>query len=343
MRSLKLVIWDLDETLVQGVFAEGDRDLAENADEVVRSLHERGVLQALATQNDPEVMSEAMRTYGWDGVFQDARADFAPKKVKVEAVLAHLDIAADHTVFVDDDPFERASIAVQIPGITTSSVAEMVAAAESVEIPDTEESRRRPEMYDELAQRRADGDAATDYEAFLASCDIQLSIRPYEAGDAERVTELLERTNRMNLGATMTPSETLDGLGTPDGPRIVIAELRDRYGDSGRCAAVRLSPTTTGAARIETLALSCRVRARGLALAMLVSLLRHPSARFDRFETRYNATGKNRPLRMLLWASGFEEDDDGLLVTTREKVDGVSLPEWLTVLVADEDPQPVTA
>lgn len=331
MSSLKLVIWDLDETLVDGVYAEGDRVLARGADALVRRLHEQGVLQALATQNDRETMESAISTYGWEGLFQAALADFGPKATKVSRILTELDIAPTHTVFVDDDPFERESVAAQIDGLGAFALDGIAALADSMKIPQTEESRRRPQMYDELARRREDGDAAENYEDFLASCDMRLTIRAYRSSDEDRVVELLERTNRMNLGATLSPSETVVGL-SETGPRIVVAELRDRYGDSGRCGVLRLTPAPDGSsARIDSLALSCRVRARGLALSMLVALLRHPDADHPAFEAEYRSTGRNRPLRMLLWAAGFEDRGDGWLHTTRERLDDVELPDWLRI------------
>lgn len=332
MRSLKLVIWDLDETLVDGVFAEGDRDLVPGADALVRRLHGRGVLQALATQNDAETMRSAISTFGWNDLFQSTWADFGPKSGKVSKVLSELDISAEHAVFVDDDPFERESVSAQIRGLEAFAVDDIVALADSLEIPETEESRRRPQMYEELARRRRDGDAASDHEAFLASCGMALTIRGYQPSDEARVVELLERTNRMNLGSPMTPAETVAGL-SDEGARLIVAELRDRYGDSGRCGVIRLSPTGDGGGRIESLALSCRVRARGLALSMLVALLGHPDVAYDTFETEYEPTGRNRPLRMLLWAAGFEDRGDGVLVTTRDRLDGVVIPGWLEIAV----------
>ena len=333
-RSLKLVVWDLDETLVRGVFAEGDRELVPGADDLLRALHGRGILQALATQNDDEVMREAIGHYDWEPLFQGALADFRPKHQKVLRILEQLDISAEHTVFVDDDPFERASIQAQIDGITSCSVAEIAEITASLDTPETEESRRRPQMYDELERRRVEGEAAADYESFLASCEMKVTIRPFRDDDEGRVRELLERTNRMNLGANLPPDETLEGLGQDDGPRIVVSELSDRFGDSGRTGVVRLTPQADGSARIETLALSCRVRARGLALSMFVALLQHPSADFTRFVAPYTPTGRNRPLRMLLWAAGFEEHD-GVLSADRASLDRVDLPSWLTIEQVD--------
>jgi len=340
VRELKLVVWDLDETIVEGVFAEHDRTVHPAAGALLAELDERGVLQALATQNEPEVMQEALTHFGWSDLFQAAKADFAPKRHKVLSILEELDISADDAAFIDDDPFERDAMQVQIPGLTGWSVAELTAHVSSLEGEVTAEARRRPDMYRALKKKRTDAEVTGDFEAFLAASDIRVMVRPFVESDGPRAVELLTRTNRMNLGSTESPAEVIRLQGGVDAPRLLVAELRDRYGDSGRCGLLRLTPTGEDAALIDSIAISCRTRARGLSLAMFVGLLSHPVGDFARYRCNFRSTGQNRPLRMLLWAAGFspvvgtEE-----LRAERSAVDAVTLPSWARIdhLLIDQE------
>ena len=45
MRILKLVIWDLDETILTGVLEEGDEEINPAAREIMRQTDGRGILQ----------------------------------------------------------------------------------------------------------------------------------------------------------------------------------------------------------------------------------------------------------------------------------------------------------
>jgi FkbH-like protein len=195
LRELKLVIWDLDETILRGVFAEGDRQLDPTGQALIERLHERGVLQAMATQNEPEVMAEAISLFGWSDFLQVAKADFTPKRQKVLDILAELDISADHSVLVDNDPFHRDMMRIQVPNLTAWSAAELSAHVDSLQGRVTDEARRRPQMYRAIRQQKTDVQIAGDSEAFLAQCDIRVRIRPYQPSDEERAVELLTRTN----------------------------------------------------------------------------------------------------------------------------------------------------
>jgi methoxymalonate biosynthesis protein len=69
MRTLKLVIWDLDETLLAGILVEGDKEANPQAEKLLAELEKRGVLQALATQNQPGIIPPALELLGWSDLF----------------------------------------------------------------------------------------------------------------------------------------------------------------------------------------------------------------------------------------------------------------------------------
>ncbi len=328
MRILKAVIWDLDETLLAGILAEGDKEVNPQAERCLAELEKRGVLQALATQNQPEIVPSALELLGWSDLFAQVVVSLGPKAKKVKTILKTLDTSPLDTVFVDEDPFERGAVAAQIPGISAWSVSELEAflAGETTVV--TEEGRQRAQMYREQRARERDGAEAVDYETFLHSCNIRLAIRPYVPADALRVEELLTRTHRMNLGA-ISVERAIARLSQPDEHRVIVAEMRDVYGDMGRCGLIHLTPNGSGEALIESLAISCRTRARGLSLAMFVGLLRHPDAKFQRYRCRYIADDANRPLRMLLMAAGFrpQRGTDWLMLEA-EDLERLQLPAW---------------
>ena len=92
MRILKLVIWDLDETILTGILEEGDKDRNPSAAKVMLQLRERGVLQALATQNQPEVFRTATQNFEWLDVFVHTEVDLDPKIDKIKRIVDKFDI-----------------------------------------------------------------------------------------------------------------------------------------------------------------------------------------------------------------------------------------------------------
>ena len=78
MRILKLVIWDLDETLLAGILVEGDKEVNPQAERCLAELEKRGVLQALATQNQPEIILPALELLGWSDLFVQVVVSLGP-------------------------------------------------------------------------------------------------------------------------------------------------------------------------------------------------------------------------------------------------------------------------
>jgi methoxymalonate biosynthesis protein len=328
LRILKLVVWDLDETILKGILEEGDDEINPLASRLIQQLDQRGILQALATQNPPGTMGDASRKFYWFDRFVKIEADLGPKAKKVKRILDDLEISSLDAAFVDEDPFERGSIAAQISGITAWPLADLDAYLAGDTSVATDEARRRPQMYREQQARVRDQNTAGDYADFLRSCNIQITIRPYRPEDAARAEELLARTHRMNLGV-LPVDEAIARLSQTGEHRVLVAEMRDVYGDMGRCGIVHLTLDEEGSALIDSLAISCRTRARGLSLAMLVGLLRHPDAQFGSYRCRYIFNGSNRPLRMLLLGAGFKAQQ-GLdeLILDAARLAHVELPDW---------------
>jgi FkbH-like protein len=325
---LKLVLWDLDQTILTGVLEEGDEEISPDAAQALQVLHERGVLQALCTQNTPALVTEAVANYRWTQLFFQIEADLGPKVEKVQRVLEAADIHPSDSWFVDDDAFERDAIRVQIPQINTCSVAELREQLQGDPVVVTDESKRRTQLYKEDRQRQAEAQVAESYDDFLRSCNVRIAIRPYHRNDIARVKELITRTHRMNLGI-LPIDEAVRRLGD-DSYRVIIATMKDRYSDMGRCGVAHVTPLGSGQGIIESLAISCRTRSRGLALAMLTGLLRHPQIAYPSYTCRYRSNGRNRPLRMLLMAAGFNPvpESDQLRLETGQLWD-LALPDWV--------------
>jgi methoxymalonate biosynthesis protein len=163
LRILKAVIWDLDETLLAGILAEGDKESNPQAERCLAELEKRGVLQALATQNQPEIVPPALELLGWSDLFVQVVVSLGPKAKKVKTILEALDISPRDTAFVDEDPFERGAIAAQIPGTSVWSVSELEAFLADDTTVVTEEGRRRAQIYREQQARERDGSSAVDY------------------------------------------------------------------------------------------------------------------------------------------------------------------------------------
>jgi len=316
--TVKCVVWDIDNTLLTGIYLESG-DEPPGADPVLTGvlaeLGARGILHALASKNPPEAAAHTARVTGWR--FAAAECGWGSKSGALTRIAATLGIAVDALAFVDDDPYERAEVASALPGVLVLSPEE---AAEAPGWPEfsppviTAEARRRGEMYAER-QRRQEAERAFGgtREEFLASAGTQVTIAAATAADAPRLAELAARTRQFNSAAGRdvgAPGEGMTqgwfgGLLSAPGCDVVTVRLRDAFGDDGvvgGCVIARDAGTWT----VPLLMMSCRAMGRGVIDALLAWLTRQASrAGAGCLRIPCVPDGRNVPLRLALAAAGF--------------------------------------
>lgn len=342
--AAKCVVFDLDNTLWNGILLEGGVALRPAVAETFRALDERGVLISVVSKNAPEDALAQLRRFGLDDYLLHPAIGWGPKSEGVRRVAERLDIGIDSLIFVDDNPFERAEVSAALPAVEVLPDTELPALLEHPRLQGavTEESRRRRIMYREAGAR---ADAAVeygdDYQAFLRACEIEVEIRPPLAIDRERVTELVQRTNQLNFSGRKYRGEEVDALLADASREKYVVRCRDRYGDYGIvgfCLAARVG----GGLRIEDLMLSCRVQGKFVEQALFAHLARRPgwTARF--VEVAFVPTARNAAARAVLDALGFTATEKGLL--RRDMPAGEAAPDIVSVEGSwDEALSPVAA
>jgi len=238
-KRIKCLVWDLDGTLWSGILLEGDVVvLRPGIRETIAELDKRGILQSIASQNDPELAIEQLTAWGLGDYFLHPQISLAADKpAQISDIANLLNLQLKHMAFIDDDPSQRAYVAYALPAVTVleadqgPTLAQMAMFA--VHRP-TEEARRRREFYHADARRQAvERSWAGRRLDFLRHCHIVLSLRPAVLKDVPRISELIERTNQLNTAAHhFTEREVSRRLDAPD-YCLMVAHMSDRFGDYG--------------------------------------------------------------------------------------------------------------
>jgi FkbH-like protein len=250
---VKCVVWDLDHTLLDGVYLEsgGQPPPADPAMTAVLSeLAGRGILQAVASRNPPEAADYAAAATG--AVFVAAECGWDAKSAAITRIAAGLNIGTDAIAFVDDDPYERAEVSFALPGVLVLSPEDMAEApgwpAFSPAVV-TADARRRSLAYLARRQRQeAEREFAGSREEFLRWAGTEIRVGRAEPDDADRLAELSERTHQFNAAARGTSAAELRDLiarqagGGAAGPLVLAVRLRDRFGDDGLVGACVAGP-----------------------------------------------------------------------------------------------------
>jgi len=305
---IKCVIWDLDNTLFDGIYLESpdqrpcaDRD----AVGVLREFAARGILNAVASRNPPEAADYAAELAGTE--FASAQCAWAPKSAAIGLIMTDLGLTRDEVAFVDDDPLERGEVGFMLPGVLVLAPEDLTDAATWPQFSPpaiTDEARRRGELYANRKIRQAEADAFGGSPGeFLRYCGTRVEIAQATAADWPRLHELSVRTHQFNSSGV--PADA----GTFAGDRVIAVRLSDKFGDDGLVGACVIDESE-GTWQVPLLMMSCRALGRGVIDALLAWLRRaacQAGARTVVVPCVIN--DRNVPLRIALTSAGFRADE----------------------------------
>ena len=103
-------------------------------------------------------------------------------------------------------------------------------------------------------------------------------IRSVEEKDWERVVQLFNRTNDLTTTGNRYELEKLKNSYKNNEIKIIVAELKDKFGDYGLIAETIID-TRTEDWEIKDLTVSCRTMGRGIGSALLISIMHYAKER----------------------------------------------------------------
>jgi methoxymalonate biosynthesis protein len=309
---IKCVIWDLDNTLLDGVFLESPDQPPPANPRLAGLLHElgrRGILHAIASRNPPEAGQYAERVTGHS--FAATRCDWGTKSAAIHAIMAELGLTADSVAFTDDDPLERAEVSFSLPDVLVLAPEDMSAAAGWPQFSPavvTDEARRRGELYRQRRLRQEEARAfGGSRDEFLLHSQTRVAIGPATAEDLPRLHELSVRTHQFNSTGTAVSEAEFASLFASSAHQVLAVTLADMFGDDGLVGGCVLE--TGSSWQVPLLMMSCRALGRGVIDALLTWICRAArQAGAARVALPCLISPRNVPLRIALTGAGFRVD-----------------------------------
>jgi FkbH-like protein len=308
---IKCVVWDLDNTLWDGVLLEGDRvSLRPEVVDVVRALDGRGILHSISSKNDHAAAMEVLSQSGIAEYFLYPHINWNSKVASLKGIARALNIGIETLAFVDDQAFEREEVAFSLPEVLC------IDAGDIGRMPDmprmqprvlSQDGKSRRLMYLTQQERdRAEQAFSGSSEQFLATLRMVFTIARAREEDLLRAEELTMRTHQLNTtGYTYSYAE-LDALRQSEHHTLLIAGLSDVYGPYGTIGLALLErgeETWT----IKLLLMSCRVMSRGVGTIMLNCLMQRAKEAGVRLRAEFVPNDRNRMMLITLRFAGFRE------------------------------------
>jgi FkbH-like protein len=324
--QVKVVIFDLDNTLWRGQLVEHYQPGEQwphahgwplGVWEAVHHLRWRGIMTALASKNDHEVVVARWN----DAVdppfvkFEDFIApqiNWQPKSANIAAILGALSLTPKSAVLVDDHPAEREAVKAAFPAIRTIGSNPFLTRRILLWSPEmqiasrTEESKRREQMVLSQIQRERQR-VSMSHDDFLTGLETSLNI--WELVDTAhhtftRVLELANKTNQFNTTGRRWSVSDYESFFRAGG-RLFAFSVTDRFTDYGTVGVVFLKTP-----EIVQYVMSCRVLGMEVEIAALQTLIAHVRERGPvRMFGDIIPSPVNTPCRDVFSKSGFETDD----------------------------------
>ncbi len=341
---VKIVIFDLDNTLWRGQIAEHYETGRAWPDihnwpvgmwETVHHLRRRGILVSLCSKNDETLVRDRWSrpvSLPWISLddFIAPKINWQRKSANVRAILSELNLTSKSALFVDDSPVERSEVLSGVPGIRAIGGNPFVTrrillwSAETQRSVMTDESMNRETSYRGIIARNGEM-VSMDRESFLRGLQIRVKLDHLTEIDSPllpRVLELSNKTTQFNTtGLKWTPTELTTFIKNQGA--VFAVSVQDKFADYGLVGAVFVSGGV-----IRQFVMSCRVLGNDVevdALKQILDLVR------DQDEGPFilgtiSPTEVNGPCQDIFLRLGFQATDtpDTFAISKTESV-GVSV------------------
>lgn len=329
-RSVKVVVWDLDNTIWDGILLEDEAvPLLPGIVNVIQELDRRGILQSISSKNDHATAMAKLSAFGIAKYFLYPQINWGSKAVSVKAIATAINVGIDSIAFIDDQPFEREEVAYSYPEVLCVDAIEFDSILERSEfIPRfvTDESKNRRLMYLSDIQRNAvEEKFEGPKEDFLATLGLKLTLGRATESDLQRAEELTKRTHQLNTTGRTYSYDELEAIMESANHELLIAGLEDKFGTYGKiglCLLERAPEYWT----VKLLLMSCRVMSRGVGTIIINYLVSEAHKAGVRLRAEFIRTDRNRMMYITYRFSHFEDIGE---------VDGVSLLENDCSVVSD--------
>jgi FkbH-like protein len=297
-KSIKCVVWDLDNTIWEGVLLE-DRQvtLAPNIVSIIETLDSRGILQSISSKNDYNSAMAKLQEVGIAQYFIYPQINWSSKSEAVKAIAKSINIGLDALAFIDDQPFEREEVSFSIPEILCIDAAELAGLLDRPELNPrfiTEDSKLRRLMYlSDIDRNNAEKEFCGPQDEFLATLGLKFAIGSAMEDDLKRAEELTMRTHQLNTTGYTYSYDELNQFRQSEQHKLLIASLTDKYGTYGKIG-LALVECREDYWMLKLLLMSCRVMSRGVGTIMVNYILKLAKEAGVPMRAEFIRTDRNR-------------------------------------------------
>lgn len=328
----KCLILDLDNTTWGGIVGDdgvenikiGDLGIGKAFSKLqtwAKALKERGVILCICSKNDEANAKEPFEKHP-DMVLrlEDISvfvANWENKASNIRNIQEILNIGFDSMVFLDDNPFERNLVRLELPDVIVPELpedpAEYLDYLLSLNLFETvsfsENDKDRTKQYQAEAERVSSVAKFANIDEYLASLQMVSDVKEVDSFSLPRVAQLTQRSNQFNLRTQRYTDEDLKSMIESKEYIAISYTLVDKYGDNGLISAVVLKKEKDFMF-VDTWIMSCRVLKRTMEPFVLNTIVEEAKKLgYSKLIGEYLPTAKNGMVKDHYKNFGFEEKE----------------------------------
>jgi FkbH-like protein len=309
VRHVKLLAWDLDNTLWDGILVEDGPDslaVKQGIADIIRELDRRGILNTIVSKNNHDDAINFLERCGLKEYFLFSRIGWGQKGEYLRSIIGEFNFGADAVAFIDDSAFERDEVLSMNPGVRVYDAADYRNIPELPEFnpPASMESASRRMFYQtEKVRKDSLASFGGEYLLFLRDCNIRINVYRPGAESTERIHELVQRTNQLNFSGNRYQQKEIATIIADPGLDTCCIDCEDRYGQYGT---IGFAIVDRSRSMLQDLMLSCRVQSKRVEHAFVGYLLTsYRQQGYTEFLADFRKTSRNEKAGAVFDDTGF--------------------------------------
>ena len=234
--KIKIVIWDLDETLWKGTIDDGDNIVIpqENID-LINDLNDRGIVNSICSKNDVDKVRAVLKKNNLIDSFVFISADWSSKGPRVKELLQKIGLRSVNTLFIDDNHLNLEEVSYFNPEIKVfypNNIHDLISWVRDSDLR-IDDDHKRLKQYKVLEKKDEERQSFLSNKEFLMSCNIRVDIHYDCKNEIERIHELIQRSNQLNFTKKRSTRDEVEFLLNNQLSKCGTVHVKDRFGDYG--------------------------------------------------------------------------------------------------------------
>lgn len=235
--TIKLVIWDMDDTFWSGTISEGDINYLHNHHDVVIELAKRGIVSSICSKNELAIVKARLELSNiWD-YFVFPKIAWVPKGQLIKQLIEEMQLRPENVLFIDDNRmnleearFYNNGIQIALPECLDTLLSWPSTNGKS------DPKLSRLNQYRVLEKKSKDRESFESNNVnFLLQSEIKVIILKDCIDNLSRIVELIERANQLNFTKRRSTREDIESLLHDRTIQCGYIKVSDKYGDYGIC------------------------------------------------------------------------------------------------------------